>query len=134
MLSKSEFQKQLADYAKDIKKRTPSKLNLESLVAAAKTGDGSATETIVLACQPLITSIVSKYVSSGLNLYFDDPLELVNEASIVVIERIQKYDPQKEASFKTYVYWWIEAKIKRLLAQAVTRSSREILSDERPID
>jgi len=103
-------------------------------MVAAKAGDGPATETIVLACQPLIGSIISKYVKSGLNLCYEDPIELFNEGTIVILERIQLYDPSKEASFKTYAYWWVEAKIKRLLSRCIDRNSKEILSKQIPFD
>ena len=98
---------------KELDNKSPlSKDELNILIARAKNGDMIAKNTIIESNIGLVKSIARIYIHLFKGNTFDD---LVQEGMLGLLNAIDRYDPNKGASFSTYASWWIKQSILRLL-------------------
>ena len=98
---------------KELDNKSPlSKDELNILIARAKNGDMIAKNTIIESNIGLVKSIARRYIHLFKGNTFDD---LVQEGMLGLLNTIDRYDPNKGASFSTYASWWIKQSILRLL-------------------
>jgi len=87
------------------------------LLRAAQNGDRAAREQLVTSRLGLVRSIASYYRDLGL------PLEdLVQEGAVGLLDAIDRYDPDRGASFETYARF----RIRRAIRNALTDKARLI--------
>lgn len=87
----------------------------DALLAEAAAGDRQAREAIVAAYLPLARSVAAWY--GNLGLPFDD---LVQEASLGILEAIDSYDPQHGVDFTGYARF----RARRAVRNALTERAR----------
>lgn len=86
-----------------------------ALFERVKAGDRKARDTIIRAHLPFAVSQARKFCGYGLPL--DD---LVSEASVGMLQAIEKFDPNNGARFVTYAMWWIKAALRDYVARNVS--------------
>lgn len=82
----------------------------KELVIKAQNGSEKAKEDLLMSNMKFIISFISKYEQTGL-----DTSELISEASIGLIEAIDKYDVNKDINFLTYAVWWIKHNVESFI-------------------
>lgn len=82
-------------------------MDINETVRAAKEGSKSAKESLCRKYQRLVHKLAWKYP------YLDHD-DLVQEGFIGILEAIETYDPDRGASFFTWVYWKIRGKNTQL--------------------
>lgn len=99
----------LTDYLQEIiQYPVLSKEKQVELVERVRKGDQEAREKLYLHNQRFVFCIARRYERYNL-----DVMDLVQEGNIGLEKAIQKYDPNKGASFITYAYFWINQAIHR---------------------
>lgn len=95
------------------------------LVLRAKSGDEQAKNTLVQQNQPLIKSLLRRYLGKGVE--YDDLYQL---GCLGFVKAINKFDPQYQVKFTTYATPLIIGEIKRFLrddgAMKVSRSVKTL--------
>lgn len=95
------------------------------LVLRAKSGDEEAKNTLVQQNQPLIKSLLRRYLGKGVE--YDDLYQL---GCLGFVKAINKFDPQYQVKFTTYATPLIIGEIKRFLrddgAVKVSRSVKTL--------
>ena len=95
------------------------------LVMRAKSGDEQAKNTLVQQNQPLIKSLLRRYLGKGVE--YDDLYQL---GCLGFVKAINKFDPQYQVKFTTYATPLIIGEIKRFLrddgAVKVSRSVKTL--------
>ena len=95
------------------------------LVLRAKSGDEQAKNTLVQQNQPLIKSLLKRYLGKGVE--YDDLYQL---GCLGFVKAINKFDPQYQVKFTTYATPLIIGEIKRFLrddgAVKVSRSVKTL--------
>ena len=80
------------------------------LVLRAKKGDEQAKNTLVKQNQPLIKSLLRRYLGKGIE--YDDLFQL---GCLGFVKAINKFDPKYQVKFTTYATPLIVGEIKRFL-------------------
>ncbi|MBQ7973942.1 MAG: SigB/SigF/SigG family RNA polymerase sigma factor [Clostridia bacterium] len=98
---------------------------INDLVMRAKDGDEQAKNTLVQQNQPLIKSLLRRYLGKGVE--YDDLFQL---GCLGFVKAINKFDPQYKVKFTTYATPLIIGEIKRFLrddgAVKVSRSVKTL--------
>lgn len=101
------------------------KENINDLVLRAKNGDEQAKNLLVQQNQPLIKSLLKRYLGKGVE--YDDLFQL---GCLGFVKAINKFDPQYQVKFTTYATPLIIGEIKRFLrddgAVKVSRSVKTL--------
>ena len=99
--------------------------NVNELVLRAKHGDDHAKNLLVQQNQPLIKSLLKRYLGKGVE--YDDLFQL---GCLGFVKAINKFDPQYQVKFTTYATPLIIGEIKRFLrddgAVKVSRSVKTL--------
>ncbi|MBS7401001.1 MAG: sigma-70 family RNA polymerase sigma factor [Eubacteriales bacterium] len=99
--------------------------NVIDLVLRAKNGDEQAKNTLVQQNQPLIKSLLRRYLGKGVE--YDDLFQL---GCLGFVKAINKFDPKYQVKFTTYATPLIIGEIKRFLrddgAVKVSRSVKTL--------
>ena len=99
--------------------------NVKELVLRAKHGDDHAKNLLVQQNQPLIKSLLKRYLGKGVE--YDDLFQL---GCLGFVKAINKFDPQYQVKFTTYATPLIIGEIKRFLrddgAVKVSRSVKTL--------
>ena len=99
--------------------------NVIELVLRAKNGDENAKSLLVQQNQPLIKSLLKRYLGKGVE--YDDLFQL---GCLGFVKAINKFDPQYQVKFTTYATPLIIGEIKRFLrddgAVKVSRSVKTL--------
>lgn len=99
--------------------------NVNELVLRAKSGDEHAKNLLVQQNQPLIKSLLKRYLGKGVE--YDDLFQL---GCLGFVKAINKFDPQYQVKFTTYATPLIIGEIKRFLrddgAVKVSRSVKTL--------
>ena len=99
--------------------------NVNELVLRAKSGDEYAKNLLVQQNQPLIKSLLKRYLGKGVE--YDDLFQL---GCLGFVKAINKFDPQYQVKFTTYATPLIIGEIKRFLrddgAVKVSRSVKTL--------
>lgn len=82
----------------------------QNLIAAAKNGDTSSSEKLIVENMPLIKSVVRRY--AGKNVEYEDLLQL---GSMGLLKAILNFDTSFGVRFSTYAVPMIAGEIKRFL-------------------
>lgn len=112
----------------------------KEILAAAKNGDFSAQNEIILKLNPLLTRLCSRFFIIG-----GDKEDLMQEARISLLKAIQNYDDSKESSFIPYATICIhhhiisainhaQAKKHAVLNQSLNLDDLEQFSYDNPMD
>ena len=83
---------------------------INDLVLRAKSGDEQAKNTLVQQNQPLIKSLLRRYLGKGVE--YDDLYQL---GCLGFVKAINKFDPKYQVKFTTYATPLIIGEIKRFL-------------------
>ena len=102
-----------------------------SLVRAAQSGDHTARERLVASTLGLVRSIASHYRDLGLPL--DD---LVQEGALGLLDAIDRFDPDRGASFETYSRFRIRKAIQNALTDKgrLIRLPKQVVERRRAIE
>lgn len=92
----------------------------------AQDGDESAIQTLVESNLRFAMYLANRYRRDGVDV--DD---LMQEASIGLLQAARRYDPDHGVRFASYAGWWVEAQLRRYLdrhgsAVRVTGSTRQL--------
>jgi RNA polymerase sigma factor (sigma-70 family) len=79
----------------------------------ARRGDGEASSQLVKGNLRLVVAVAKRYRATGVPL-----LDLIQDGNLGLVQAVEKYDPDRGFSFRTYAMWWIRQAISRGLADA----------------
>ena len=97
---------------------------VEPLIPAAQAGDEQARAKILLAMQSVLFRILRKHINED---YFEDWMQL---ASIGVLNAIDKFDPERGASFLSVSWWYVRTEINKELRKQTATDRAEMLTDD----
>ena len=79
----------------------------------AQQGDEEASSQLVKGNLRLVVAVAKRYRATGVPL-----LDLIQDGNLGLVQAVEKYDPDRGFSFRTYAMWWIRQAIARGLADA----------------
>jgi len=80
-------------------------------------------EELIKELSPFIQKTINKYVKKYPSL---NPEDLFQEASIGVLNAIERFNPKRKARFLSYLHYWIRVYIERYIARNLTVVSAPI--------
>lgn len=83
-------------------------LNDQELINRFRDGQEVAMEALISRYKGMVLKIVTPFLRCGV-----PSADLVQEGNLGLWEAAKRYDPSKDADFKTYAYWWIRQKVVR---------------------
>jgi len=89
-------------------KRKEAKQQEQEIISQIKDGNNSLKQEFLMSNIPLINSIINKCDIPETSIYED----LIQEGLIVMMKGLEKYDPEQEAKFTTYIYKALYGQIK----------------------
>lgn len=95
------------------------------LARLAHAGDARARERLVESNLRLVVAIARRHVRRGV-----EPLDLIQEGNIGLMEAATRFDPSRGVRFATYAAWWIRSSIRR----AATAETGPIRLPDRVLD